>query len=87
MIKYYKNYKIEIWEINDPSNADATDFYGYRVFNPKGENIWKDTKDMGDEEACYENACQDVNADLGDWKKEKKREVADFFGGEVNDKI
>ena len=22
-----------------------------------------------------------------DWKKEKKREVADFFGGEVNDKV
>ena len=21
------------------------------------------------------------------WKKEKKREVADFFGGEVNDKV
>jgi len=64
MIKYYKNYKIEIWEINDPSNADATDFYGYRVFNPKGENIWEDTKDMGDEEACYENACQDIKVDL-----------------------
>ena len=22
-----------------------------------------------------------------DWKKEKKQEVADFFGGEVNDKV
>jgi hypothetical protein len=22
-----------------------------------------------------------------DWKKEKKKEVADFFGGEVNDKV
>jgi len=22
-----------------------------------------------------------------DWEKEKKREVADFFGGEVNDKV
>jgi DNA-binding MarR family transcriptional regulator len=28
-----------------------------------------------------------VRYDDKDWKKEKKREVADFFGGEVNDKV
>ena len=28
-----------------------------------------------------------INLKLKDWKKEKKKEVADFFGGEVNDKV
>jgi len=28
-----------------------------------------------------------IRCDDKDWKKEKKREVADFFGGEVNDKV
>ena len=96
MITYhYKNYKIEIWkqkpnkemnfENNDPNDTYGT--HGYRVFNPKGKNIFEDNKDMWDEDACYQNACQDVDADLGDWKKEKKKEVADFFGGEVNGKV
>ena len=28
-----------------------------------------------------------INLKLKDWKKEKKKEVADFFGGEVNDRV
>ena len=28
-----------------------------------------------------------INLKIKDWKKEKKKEVADFFGGEVNDRV
>ena len=30
---------------------------------------------------------KELNYNSKDWKKEKKREVADFFGGGVNDKV
>ena len=68
-----KDYTIEIWEQTPEMDYKDRDFYkefqgqgthGYEVFNPKGQSIYKDTSDMWDEDACYQNACQDIDADL-----------------------
>jgi hypothetical protein len=72
MIAYYKDYKIEIWEQTpnkkmDFDNNDPNDTYGthgYKVFSPQGEQIHFDNKDTWDEDACYQNACQEIDADL-----------------------
>ena len=70
-----KDYTIKIWEHTPEMDYKDRDFYkefqgqgphGYEVFNPKGQSIYKDTSDMWDEDACYQNACQDFDADLGD---------------------
>ena len=69
----YKNYKIKIWEqtpgmdyekINYDKEFQGCGTHGYQVFNPKGESIHLDYIDMWDEDACYQNACQDIDADL-----------------------
>jgi len=71
-----KGYKIKIWEQepnvsyeeafkNDGKLDNIRGTHAYEVFNPRGENIHKDTWDMWDEDACYQNACQDIDADLG----------------------
>jgi hypothetical protein len=69
----YKNYKIKIWKQTPGMDYEKRNFdeefqgcgtHGYQVFNPKGESIHLDYIDMWDEDACYENACQDVDADL-----------------------
>ena len=68
-----KDYTIKIWEQTPEMDYKDRDFYkefqgqgthGYEVFNPKGQSINKDTSDMWDEAACYQNACQDIDADL-----------------------
>ena len=68
-----KGYTIKIWEQAPDMEYEKRDFdeefqgqgtHAYEVFNPRGESIHKDTWDMWDEDACYENACQDVDADL-----------------------
>ena len=70
-----KGYTIKIWEQepnvsyeeafeNDGSLHNIRGSHAYEVFNPRGESIHKDTWDMWDEDACYQNACQDVDADL-----------------------
>lgn len=70
-----KGYKIKIWEqtpdVEYPTRNFAEEFqgkgtHGYKVFNPQGKCIYKDTWDMWDEDSCYQNACQDIDADLGD---------------------
>ena len=72
-----KGYVIKIWEQepnvsyeeafeNDGSLHNIHGSHAYEVFNPKGESIYKDDWDMWDEDACYQNACQDVDADLGE---------------------
>jgi len=73
----YKNYEIKIWEqkpnvsyefafsSENPPNVDnIKGSHGYEVFNPKGKSIYKDTWDMWDEQACIDNACQEIDADL-----------------------
>ena len=55
--KIYKKFKIKIYELD---NND----YGYEVFNPQGKVIFKDFEEMGDDGACYQNACGDVEAYL-----------------------
>lgn len=75
----YKNYEIKIWEqepnvsyeyafsSENPPNVDnIKGSHGYEVFNPKGKSIYKDTWDMWDEQACIDNACQEIDADLED---------------------
>ncbi len=68
-----KGYTIKIWEQTPEMDYEDRNFdeqfegrgtYGYEVFNPKGQSIYKDTSDMWDEDACYQNACQDIDADL-----------------------
>ena len=70
-----KGYVIKIWEQepnvsyeeafkNDGSLHNIHGTHAYEVFNPRGESIHKDEEDMWDEDACYQNACQDVDADL-----------------------
>jgi hypothetical protein len=69
-----KGYKIKIWKQTSDIKYEDRNFdnefqgkgtHGYQVFNPKGECIYTDTWDMWDEDACYQNACQDIDADLG----------------------
>ena len=68
-----KGYTIKIWEQTPEMDYEDRNFdeqfegrgtYGYEVFNPKGQSIHKDIWDMWDEDACYQNACQDIDADL-----------------------
>jgi len=68
-----KGYTIKIWEQTPDMKYEKRDFeeefqgqgtHGYEVLNPKGKRIWCDTWDMWDEDACYQNACQDIDADL-----------------------
>ena len=70
-----KGYVIKIWEQkpnvsyeeafeNDGSLHNIRGTHAYEVFNPRGESIHKDSTDMWDEDACYQKACQDVDADL-----------------------
>lgn len=76
MIKTFieKDYKIKIWEQepnvsyeeafkNDGKLDNIRGTHAYEVFNPRGESIYKDTWDMWDEDACYQNAVQDIEAD------------------------
>ena len=73
----YKNYEIKIWEqepnvsyeyafsSDNPPNVDnIKGSHGYEVFNLKGKSIYKDTWDMWDEQACIDNAYQEIDADL-----------------------
>ena len=69
-----KGYKIKIWKQTSDIEYEDRNFdnefqgkgtHGYQVFNPKGECIYKDIWDMWDKDACYQNACQDIDADLG----------------------
>ena len=68
-----KDYTIKIWEQTPDMDEEKRNFdeefqgkgtHAYEVFNPRGESIHKDTWDMWDEDACYQNACQDIDADL-----------------------
>ena len=68
-----KGYTIKIWEQTSSIQYEDRNFdeefqgcgtHGYQVFNPKGESIHLDYIDMWDEDACYQNACQDIDADL-----------------------
>ena len=68
-----KGYTIKIWEQTSSIQYEDRNFdeefqgcgtHGYQVFNPKGESIHLDYIDMWDEDACYQYACQDFDADL-----------------------
>ena len=78
MIKTFieKDYKIKIWEQEPTMDWELRDFsndiqcsenirgtHAYQVFNPKGESIYLAHMDMWDEDACYQNAVQDIEAD------------------------
>ena len=69
-----KGYKIKIWEQTSDIKYEYRNFdnefqakgtHAYQVFNPKGECIYEDIWDMWDKDASYQNACQDIDADLG----------------------
>jgi len=57
----YKKYTVKIWE-QRPTLEQGS--HGYEVFNPKGISIFYDDSDMWDENACYQNAIEDINVDL-----------------------
>ena len=69
------DYKSPAYEVSELMIDEINDML--EEYNIKINYTW--SEDDGDN---YK-----INLKIKDWKKEKKKEVADFFGGEVNDKV